>query len=96
LRIDHAIGEASQPTTANFWRQRMPSLWKLFDELNGLERLDQKGIAQTWRLLRVPRDGFVKLCLRWLQQANVHAGLELTWYFAITSDKATAFTSPRR
>jgi hypothetical protein len=30
------------------------------------------------------RYGFVKLGLRRFQQANVHAGLELTWCFAIT------------
>ena len=29
-------------------------------------------------------NGFVKLSLRRSQQANVHAGLELTWSYAIT------------
>ncbi len=43
-------------------------------------------ILQT-TLVRLPAlhtcNGFVKLSLRRSQQANVHAGLELTWCFAI-------------
>lgn len=76
--------------------ERVPRLWMLFNQLNGFERFNEKCFTQTRRLLCIPCDRLVQLGLRRRQQADGHAVFGLTWYLAITSDKATALISPRR
>lgn len=96
LRVDHAVGKALQPTAPNLWGERVPCFGKLLHKPQGLERFDQKGITQSRCLLCISGNGFVQLCLCWLQQADVHVRWAAAEYFAITSDKATALISPRR
>lgn len=96
LRVDHAVGKALQPTAPNLWGERVPCFGKLLHQLQCFERFDQKGITQSRCLLCISGNGFVQLCLCWLQQADVHVRWAAAEYFAITSDKATALISPRR
>ena len=96
LGVDHAVGKAPQPAAPNLRGERVPRFGKLLHQLQGLERFDQKSITQPWCLFCIPSNGFVQLCLCWLQQADVHVRWAAAEYFAITSDKATALISPRR
>lgn len=96
LCVHHAVGETLESAAADLGCEWVPRGWKLLNQFDGLQRFDQKRITQSRRLLRIPGNRLVKLCLCGLKQANVHAGFALTWYLAITSDNATARTSPRR
>ena len=91
-----AVAPAPQPAAPNLRGERVPRFGKLLYKPQGLESFDQKSITQPWCLLCIPGNGFVQLCLCWLQQADVHVRWAAAEYFAITSDKATALIPPRR
>ena len=84
--------KAPQPAAPNLRGERVPWLRETAPKLQGLERFDQKGITQPRRLFCIPGNGFVQLCLCWLQQADVHVRWAAAEYFAII-DKATALIS---
>ena len=63
--------------------------------VNCLQRFQQERIAQARHLVRIPCNCFIELCLRRFQQADDHEDLAFE-YLAMTSDNATARTSPRR
>lgn len=93
--VDHAVGKAVESAAACVGAQRVPRQWKPLDEMDCLEGFDKKGVAQSGRLVRVPRDRVVEFPLRWIKQQDVHAGLA-SWYFATTSESELARISPRR
>lgn len=96
MRVNHTVRKAREPAASDLGAEQMPGLRKALNELKDFERFDQKRITQAGRLLRVPCYGFVQLSLRRLQQPATHALLGEVWYLVITSDSATALTSPRR
>lgn len=92
LDINYAIGKTAQATPSDTFAQGMPGLRVPLDQIKGLERFDEQGIAQPRRLHGISRDGIVKLLLGRFEQTERHTRA----YFASTSASGIARISPRR